>query len=276
MAGKTWTSLTQSVFLSSWLGRYIEAGATGSYTKFWVAFFGAWFKVNPARLAILPNLDDEDDSSEECSDGEASIEPPTPNAKKGSTKKEKRLALIIHLRGLTTAERHAWQVKQGYIQDRKVRAGLSYLRDGIDVLLQRGKTWFRWRATSLATDRKSKAGLQTGKILKKFLHTKETNRVHSATHKYSKLYYDTRVASLVADETNLLDEKPSSAERLAIIKRLTQETWDNEDSETIAEVNAALDADRAAKQTAGSDGAERTAEEYQRYISFYPTFLHAS
>lgn len=120
--------LTQNVFLSSWLARYLEAGSTGSYTKFWAAFFEAWFELNPARLAPLPDLDDED-SSEEDSDGEASIEPPTLNAKKGPTKKEKQQALIVHLRGLTTAQHHAWQVKHGYIQDRKVCAGLICLRD---------------------------------------------------------------------------------------------------------------------------------------------------
>lgn len=271
MAGKEWANLKQKVFLVSWLSRYLEAAATNSYTKFWPLFFEAWFKLNKATVAQLPNMEEDDSSEESASDGGDSGEPP--NSKR-LAKEEKRKALIIHLRGLSPAARMGWQVQQGLIKDHKVRVGFTCPQYQIDILvLQRLKTWFRWRQTALTNDRKGKGktALNTGKILKNFLHTKDSGRLHSITNKYSKLYYDTRVAPLVAIQVQLLGHKPSPAENLAIIKRLTRETWENEDDETIAEVNAALDTDRAAKLATGSceDGEERTPAEYQRYVSFY-------
>lgn len=116
MGGKEWPSILQKLFLVAWMARYLEAAATGSYTKFWPLLYEAWFKVNRARLASLPDLEtDSLDLHEGGSDDEEAPDEPS---------SEKHIALIHHLRGLTPEGRLAWQVQQGLLQDQAVRIGL--------------------------------------------------------------------------------------------------------------------------------------------------------
>lgn len=113
MAGKEWPSLLQKLLLLSWMPAYLEAAATGSYAKLWPRLYEAWFKVNPARLARLPDLecDTGSDLREGSHDDEEAPDDPS---------SERRIALINHLRGLCPEERLAWQVQQGLIQDQAV------------------------------------------------------------------------------------------------------------------------------------------------------------
>lgn len=112
MGGKEWPTLVQKIFLASWLSRYLEAAAKGSYTKLWPMLFEAWFKVNPARLAPLPNLDSDSEAEAHCSDDEDT--PPV------DPKSEEHKALIGHLRGLSPEKCVAWQEQQGLIRDQHV------------------------------------------------------------------------------------------------------------------------------------------------------------
>ncbi|KAF7971366.1 hypothetical protein HWV62_21320 [Athelia sp. TMB] len=259
MVAKEWTNLLQKTLLMAWMVRYLEAAATNSYGKFWPAIFEAWFRENKARLAVLPNLDhddDGDDGEKSASDGEEAPKcqsHPQTDAKK---------ALIAQLRGMTDEGRMAWRVRKGILVDQ-----------------QRIRTWFRWRQNMLTNDRKGqgKANSSTGAILKKFLHTKDTGRLHSQVHKYSTLFYKTRVGPLVTLELESLGHKPSQAEHLEIIKRTTRETWAQEDEETISMVREALEADRAAKLALGDkkDNVSRTPAEYQQAISDLPSALKA-
>lgn len=100
--------------------------------------------------------------------------------------------------------------------------------------------------------------------------------MHSLVHKYSKLFYKDRVLPLVEAELRLLDHKASNGERLGVIRRLTAERWAQEDEETISQVTAALDVEKADKHVEVDANCKRTPEDYQRYVSLSCAFLNCS
>ncbi|KAF7967194.1 hypothetical protein HWV62_35596 [Athelia sp. TMB] len=267
MAGAEWTTLIQRVFLAVWLPKFLEACAKNSQPKFWPPFFEAWFQQNRSTMAKLPNLEDT-----ELNEAEPGDEDSGPKA-------EKLRKLVIRLRKMTPEARVAWQVKAGLAADKDVRFDFDYLLYVLTdtTILQRLQTWFRWRLSKLTIDRKATGTLKTGAILKKFLHGKNPTRLHTLVQKYSTLYYPERVAPLVAIEIGLMDHAPTSTDYLLICKRITKETWEAEDEETIVKVVAALDADKAAKtaQDKMVDDAKRTASQYQQAIVDLPAVLKA-
>lgn len=119
MGGKEWPNILQKILLLSWMPRYLDAAATGSYAKFWPALYEAWFLVNKARLALLPDMDSDGDPDNSDDDEEVPNNP----------KSDKRIALIKHLHGLTPEGRLAWQVQQGLIRDQSVCFDLLLVYD---------------------------------------------------------------------------------------------------------------------------------------------------
>lgn len=108
----------------------------------------------------------------------------------------------------------------------------------------------------------------TSNLLKQLAGTKKSC-VHSLAQMYSTLYYEARIAPAVDAAFLALGHKPSAAEHLSIITRLTSDAWANEDEETIAAVQAAVDDEKVAKLTNLDDenSVERTPAQYQKYVS---------
>lgn len=82
--------------------------------------------------------------------------------------------------------------------------------------------------------------------------------------KYSSLYYPTRVAATVQLYLDGLGNKPTHAQILTTIKRITKEKWATEDKEIREAVNQALADDKQRKAMTVIPRDDKTPADYQQ------------
>ncbi|KAF7982028.1 hypothetical protein HWV62_30282 [Athelia sp. TMB] len=244
----------EKLYLDSKFASYLAHAAAGTHYVFWPELFRDYLKLYPAPPLPMPVLTEgaetevPEEEAEQDVDTDIDVGETVTINQKGVERAARWQKTLNKLRAMTEEQQNKWCQGQG-------------------ITRKKGQT----RLTHATGSRAPMAS-----IISLFAVSSKT-RPLTQVKKYSKLFFPTRVRSLVAEALVEFGDNPSRAQTLTTIRRVTTEMWEAEDDATRDIVLAAMAVDKAKREASlqafSEEDDAQTPLQYQSAIDLLPPLL---